>query len=80
MSEINENKKKFITVIISDKVFGAKQLTHEVWLYIIMRLENITGNGLYQGTVFSMILGNESKLCRISALAQRKVSSPSPMP
>jgi len=60
MSEINGNKKIkiFNTFIISDKVFGAKQLTHEVWLYITMRLENITGNGLYQGTVFSMILGN----------------------
>jgi len=44
MSEINGNEKKiFNTVIISDKVFGTKQLTHEVWLYIIMRLENITG-------------------------------------
>lgn len=66
MSEINGNKKNiFNSVIISDKIFGTKQLTHEVWFYIIMRLESITENGLYQGTVFSMILGNESKLCRI---------------
>jgi hypothetical protein len=58
MSEINGNEKKFSAVIIMVKGFGAKQLTHEIWLYIIMRLENIIGNGLYQGTVFSIILGD----------------------
>lgn len=58
ISEINVNKKKYSAIIISDEGFEAKQLTHEVWFYTIMRLENITGNGLYQGTVFSIILGD----------------------
>lgn len=53
-----EIKKLFNTFFISDLCFGVKQLTHEVWFYITMRLENITANGLYQGTVFSMILGD----------------------
>ena len=50
-----EVKKIFNRTLISDKGFGAILLKHEVWFYITMRLENITGIGLYLGTIFSMI-------------------------
>jgi hypothetical protein len=51
-----EIKKKFSAVIINDEGLGAKQLHMRFGFFIIMRLENFTGNGLYQGTVFSIIL------------------------